>query len=150
MFNTYLDNLPINEPMGLTDLSERLYFNAELSMFLNKLEGDIVFDGDGYNYLREAFLNNVCTLTEIRIDNTKDSLSYNGVIFINDIEWNLSKRQAKCKIVSDKYIQSIDNNRGIKVQIGILFTKNFAERNATVQTDITLPDRDWETILHFA
>jgi len=140
MFNTYLDNLPINEPMGLTDLSERLYFNAELSMFLNKLEGDIVFDGDGYNYLREAFLNNVCTLTEIRIDNTKDSLSYNGVIFINDIEWNLSKRQAKCKIVSDKYIQSIDNNRGIKVQIGILFTKNFAERNATVQTDITLPD----------
>ena len=140
MFNTFLNGVLVSEPMGLGDLEERLYFNSELAMFLNKIEGDIIFDGDGYNTLRDAFINNVCTLYEIRIENTKDGLTYDGIIFINDIEWNLSKRHATCKIVSDKYIQSIGNNRGVKVQLGITLTKNLDPRSTVVQTDITLPD----------
>ena len=86
MFNTFLNGVLVSEPMGLGDLEERLYFNSELAMFLNKIEGDIIFDGDGYNTLRDAFINNVCTLYEIRIENTKDGLTYDGIIFINDIE----------------------------------------------------------------
>ena len=140
MFNTFLNGVLVSEPMGLGDLEERLYFNSELAMFLNKIEGDIIFDGDGYNTLRDAFINNVCTLYEIRIENTKDGLTYDGIIFINDIEWNLSKRHATCKIVSDKYIQSIDNNRGVKVQLGITLTKNFDRRGTIAQNDINLPD----------
>lgn len=140
MFKTRLDGVEYNEPIGLKDLSERIYFNEELSMYLNKLEGDVLFIGDGYNYLRDSFNNDVCVLVEVEIEDTRSDIVYGGIIFINDIKWDLSKRTAECKIVSDKYIQSIDNNRGIKVQIGVDKTKNLLERVSVVQTDITLPD----------
>lgn len=140
MFKTRLDGVEYNEPIGLNSLSERIYFNEELSMYLNKLEGDVLWVGDGYNYLRDLFNNDICVLVDIEIEDTRSDITYSGVIFINDIKWDLSKRTAECKIISDKYIQSIDNNRGIKVQIGVDKTKNLIDRVSLVQTDITLPD----------
>lgn len=138
MLSTYLDGTLYDNPIGLNELSERIYFNAELSMYLNKLEGDVSFVGDGYNYLRAAFNGNTCSLIEVLITDS-NGLSYDGVIFANDIKWNLSKREAECKIVSDKYIQSIDNNKGIKVQLGVALAKDLESIQSTTTT-VTLPD----------
>lgn len=130
----------VTEPQGLTELKERVYFNDELSMFLNKIEGDIVFRNDGYDLLRGIFNTNACSLVEVSISDSISGDSYEGIIFINDITWNLSKCECECTIVSDKYIQSIDNNKGIKVQLGVGLTKglNFLASNPT--NNLLLPN----------
>ncbi len=138
MFRVLLNGNVVDEPLGLAELEEKVFYNSSLSMFLNKIEGDVTFIGSGYNTLRDLFNGNTCNVSEITIENLVDGLTYNGIIFLNDIEWNLSKRQASCTIVSDKYIQSIDNNRGVKVQLGITLTKNLEERGTVLQNDITL------------
>ena len=138
MFRVLLNGNVVDEPLGLAELEEKVYYNSALSMFLNKIDGEVIFIGSGYNELRNLFNTDTCNLSEITIENLDDGLTYNGVIFLNDIEWNLSKRQANCTIVSDKYIESIDNNRGVKVQLGITLTKNLEERGTVLQNDITL------------
>ena len=138
MFRVLLNDNIVDEPLGLAELEEKVYYNSALSMFLNKIDGDVIFIGSGYTTLRDLFNSDTCNLSEIVIENLDDGITYSGVIFLNDIEWNLSKMQAGCSIVSDKFIQSIDNNKGIKIQLGIGLTKNLENRNTVVQSDITL------------
>jgi len=140
MFNVSLNEIAISEPLGLDELNERLYLDTTFDIYLYKLDGDVRFIGDGYNTLRQIFNADLCATIDVEIHDTRTDVTYTGVIFINDIEWNLSKRIASVKIVADRYIQFIDNNKGIKVQIGVAKAKNFLSINSVAQTDITLPD----------
>lgn len=140
MLNVTINGTSVKEPIGLTDLEERIFFNEELSMYLNKIEGDITFISDGYQLLRGIFISNSCSLVEVLITDSDSGSVYDGIIFINDISWNLSKCEAVCSIVSDKYIQSIDNNKGIKVQLGVGLTKNLQTLVSNPTNNILLPD----------
>jgi hypothetical protein len=124
MLSVYLDGQLFDEPIGLDALQDRIFYNDELAMYLNQLDGDVQFIGDGYNYLRGIFKDNICTKVDVEIKNDKTFESWEGVIFINDIDWNISKRIATCKIITDKYIELIDNNKGIEVQMGVNLSKD--------------------------
>jgi hypothetical protein len=136
MFNVSLNGVSVQEPIGLDEISERIYYNEELGMYLNKLEGDLVFIGSGYEYLRLQFIESICNNIDVNITDSKCGSVYSGVIFINDIKWNLSKCTATVSIVSDKFIQLIDNNKGIKVQLGINLSKN--QQAITVSPAVTI------------
>lgn len=139
MLSITVNGTLVTQPIGFEELSERIYFNSELAMYLNKIEGDITFVGDGYEVLREMFNSSVCSIADVVITDTCLEYEYTGVIFLNDVKWNLSKCQAECSIVSDRFIQQINNNKGIKVQIGVALSKNLEPITSTFQ-DVTLPD----------
>lgn len=135
------------EPIGLGELEERIYYDDELGVYLNKIEGDVVFIGSEYNYLRDLFNQNICSLVDVEIFDTDMSITYTGRIFINDIEWNLSKRTATCKIVPDKFIQMIDNNKSIKVQLGVGLSKDQTPITSVLSSNITLGNPDATTFI---
>ena len=139
MISISINGNTVSEPNGFEDLSERIYFNTELSMYLNKIEGDLTFTRDGYKMLRDLFKNTVCSIADVIINDDCTGCKYMGIIFLNDVKWNLSKCEAECSIVSDKFIQQINNNKGIKVQIGVALSKNL-EPITSVFTDSIMPD----------
>jgi len=124
MLSVYLDGQFFENPKGLHDLEERIFYNQGLSIYLNQLDGDLEFIGGAYNYLRGLFDDNVCNKVLVKIKNDETNEIWESVIFINDIDWNLSKRIATCKLISDKYIEMIDNNKNIKVQMGVNLSKD--------------------------
>jgi hypothetical protein len=140
MLSILLDGNLVEEPIGLTEISERIYYNEELAMYLNKLEGEIVFVGGGYDYLRKKFNESICNNIDVVIQDSQCGATYNGIIFINDIKWNLSKCMAEVSIVSDEYIQLIDNNKGIKVQLGVNLSKNQEAITVSSAVTISVPD----------
>lgn len=140
MLEFYLDDTLFDNPIGLDSLNDRLFYNEALSMYLSQLDGDIELVGDGYNYVRSKFSDNVCNKVSVRIYDTKTQTNYYGTIFINDVRFNLSKRIAECKIVSDKFIEYINNNKNIKVQLGVNLGKD--QETITVDSAVTvsIPD----------
>lgn len=141
MLEVAIDGQTVDNPIGLDGLTERIYFNEELSMYLNKLDGELTFVRDGYRLLRKLFNESVCNVVDVVISDDCNGETYDGVIFLNDISWNLSKCEASVTIVSDKYIQQIDNNKGIEVAIGVALSKDL-EPITSVFTDVTLPSDD--------
>lgn len=139
MLSVRLDGQLYDQALGLDELNDRVFFNAELSIYLNQLDGDIVFINEAYNYLRGRFDSDVCAIIDVSIFDDVADITYNGVIFLNDVQWNISRRLADCKVVSDKFIETIDNNKGIKVQIGVALSKDLTPITS-VFTDITCPD----------
>lgn len=139
MLSVTLDGQIYDQALGLDELNDRVFYNSELSMYLNQLDGDVVFINDGYNYLKGQFDTDVCSIIDVEILDDVSGITYNGVIFLNDVKWNLSRREAECKIVSDRFIETINNNKGIKVQIGVALSKDFVPITS-VFTDITCPD----------
>lgn len=140
MLQVKLDGSVYESPLGLNEINDRFFYNEELSMYLNQLDGDLEFIGGGYNYLRGVFNDSICSKVEIEIEDTLTNDTYSGVIFINDIDWDLSKRIAKCKVVSDSYIELIDKNKGIKVQLGVLIDKDRNAYTVGSQVSVTLPN----------
>ena len=136
MLSVTLDGQIYDQALGLDELNDRVFYNSELSMYLNQLDGDVVFINDGYNYLKGQFDTDVCSIIDVEILDDVSGITYNGVIFLNDVKWNLSRREAECKIVSDRFIETINNNKGIKVQIGVALSKDFVPITS-VFTDIT-------------
>lgn len=139
MLSVRLDGQLYDQALGLDELNDRVFFNSELSMYLNQLDGDIVFINEAYNYLRDRFNLDVCAIIDVSIFDDVADITYDGVIFLNDVQWNISRRLADCKVVSDRFIETIDNNKGIKVQIGVALSKDLTPITS-VFTDITCPD----------
>lgn len=117
-----------HEVDGLTDLSERLYWSVDLAAFITELNGNLVAFGETYNYLRSAYRDSVCGSIEVTIVSPCDT--YSGLIYINDIQWNLSKRLAEIQIVTSPIIQLIDNNKSIDVTLGAGLSKNLVDISA--------------------
>lgn len=140
MLRVKLDGNVYEEPIGIDELSDRLFYNEELAMYLDQLDGDVGFIGDAYTYLREQFTANICSKVYVEIEDTDDGSFYDGIIFINDIKWDFHKRIAECNIVSDEFIELIDNNKGIKVQLGISLTKGQEEYPVASPVTLTIPN----------
>ena len=133
MFEVRLDGQLFEEPIGIKALDERIYFDKELSMYLNQLDGDLTFKGDAYNYLRGIFNDSLCNKVDVEIKDLRTNETYNGVSFINDMDWNLSKRLVDVNVVSDDYVALIKNNKSIKCQLGVGLSKNEVAISSSMQ-----------------
>jgi len=134
MFNFFIDGFEFETPEGVKDLKERLFYNDEIAIYYYQLQGELILNGDAYNYLRGLFDSSICSKSDVELRNEETGETYTGVVLINDIEWNLSKRLATINLISDKYAELIRNNQNIKVQLGVGLSKN--------QTPITTTSDD--------
>ena len=140
MLETYLDGNLVNEPIGLDEVSEHLYYSEELSAYLLEVDGTVTFTGDEYTYIRNIFDTNVCASIDIRItDPENNEINFEGIINVADVQFNPSRKLAECEIQNNNITAKIDNNKSILCNLTAGKTKNDEVYSVTQQT-VTIYD----------
>jgi hypothetical protein len=141
MLNVYLDGNLVNEPIGLNDVTEHLYYATSLSSYVLEVDGSVTFTGSEYTYLRDKFDENVCYEATIRIfDDETNEIDFDGLIKVADIEFIPDKLYAICEIQNNNITAKVENNRSIECVLNVGKSKNSIDYTVTTQTDITIYD----------
>jgi len=140
LLETYLDGNLVNEPIGLDEVSEHLYYSEELSAYLLEVDGNVVFTGDEYTYIRNIFDTNVCASIDIRItDPDNNEIDFEGIINVADVQFDPTRKLADCEIQNNNITAKIDNNKSILCNLTAGKTKNDEVYSVTQQT-VTIYD----------
>ena len=140
MLETYLDGNLVNEPIGLDEVSEHLYYSEDLSAYILEVDGNVTFTGDEYDYIRQAFDANICGLIDIRIIDTENTeIDFEGIINVADVRFIPSRKFAVCEIQNNNITAKIENNKSILCNLTAGKTKNDDTYSVTQQT-ITVYD----------
>lgn len=135
MLETYLDGNLVDEPIGLDEVSEHLYYSEKLSSYILEVDGNVTFTGDEYTYIRDVFNADVCGSIEIRIlDPENQEIDFEGLINVADVQFNPVKRLAICEIQNNNITSRVDNNKQILCNLTAGKTKNDIEYSVTQQT----------------
>lgn len=136
---------PQNNPTGIENLEERFTYSNTLKIYYTEITGDLTFWGADFDYLYNQFKGDLCTRIPVEIQESEgDERSYKelfrGYIIAKDIDFDLTRRFAKCQIIDDGFMASIVNNADLQVPIRSVFgtTKNGQTLNATVTTNVTV------------
>ena len=120
-----------NQPNGILDLQHRVYYSAELSGFLEEINGDLTFYGADYTFLRRAYLTNSCRIIPFEIlDGCGLVLECN--MFLNECEWRPDLCQVKGQLVDAGFLSLIDQNMGIKAYVNVGRSKNDVDISSSV------------------
>lgn len=118
---TKLDNTIVENPNGIKDLSQELFYDDELKGIFYRVDGDLEFHSDGYDYIENAILNQgICTSIEFLLQVGTDSLIdyFEGIIHIIDVNrWNASREVIKTPIADNNLSSYIFNNKNVKAYI---------------------------------
>ena len=114
-----------SNPEEFTEIISR---DKDTKALLLKYEGDLVFEGDGYDYLKTQFDAGFCDSIDLEVlldcNNTGTFTSYfDGTIFLSDVKFNISKCEASCPFTDDSFWAKIYNNKEIKVPLDLTETK---------------------------
>lgn len=122
---TKLDNTIVENPNGIKSLYQELFYDKDLKCIFNRVEGDLEFHGDGYDYIEDAiYTQGVCSKIELLLL-LESNQTYEGIIHIIDIrEWNVSREIVKTPIADNNLSSYIFNNRNVKAYINAPKTKS--------------------------
>lgn len=119
-FQVYVNNIAINdEPMGLTEATVKIMRDEQFSGIVSNIVSDLSFWGDGYDIIYGLFQSTTgCLDIPIRIEQT-DCLGFifEGIIFLADIELDISRCIAKCTLSDNSLSSLIGRNYDVKVPI---------------------------------
>lgn len=141
MLRVYLDGNIVDEPIGIDELVEHLYYAESLSSYVLEIDGSVTFSGSEHDYLRGLFDSSVCTQVLIRIvEDDNYSIDFDGIINVADIEFFPDKKFAVCEIQNNNITAKIENNRSIEAALNVGRSKNDVDYTVTIQNDITIYD----------
>jgi len=128
MFKFYLDNQLVSDALNWADFEETVERDERLKLLWIKYDVKLTFDREGYNYIRNAYLNDgFCKLVELRVEyncsGTWENV-LNGYIFISDCKFNLTRCTVECDVFDSSYGAKIYNNKSLKTVISAPFSKN--------------------------
>ncbi len=119
-FQVYVNNVAINdEPMGLTEASVKIMRDEQFSGIVSNIVSDLSFWGDGYDIIYSLFQGSTgCLDIPIRIEQT-DCLGFifEGIIFLADIELDISRCIAKCTLSDNSISSLIGRNYDVQVPV---------------------------------
>lgn len=140
----YLDGTEYENPHLWETLQERFYFSDVIGGYLLEVTGSVEWNGGAYAYLRSLFLSGLCETVDVVItdkcaDRTEKNV-FTGLIFISDVEFELVSCTAIVEFVDNSFISKIDNNKSIKMYLGVDRSKNDVDISAfnNPQTNISL------------
>lgn len=114
----YIDDVEIEEPQGWQEFTQVLERNEKNRLIGVQYPIDLTFTGGAYDALATAFEANPCQVLDYRCEiycgGSWDE-GAKGKIFLSDVEWDLSKCQAKVSIADDSIGARILNNRKVIV-----------------------------------
>lgn len=125
MLNLTIDGGFIEEWGGQSSLKEQRFYEPDIFAYVREITGEIVLFGSQYADLRFKIQTNLCTsLTATIVDDCDGSMLFDGLLYVNDIKWNLTKCEARIAIVNNGFIGLINNNRSIKCTLNVDTSKN--------------------------
>jgi hypothetical protein len=127
-----------NEPNGLRELEHRVYYSQEIGAHLEEFNGELIFYGADYHYLRNRYINDGCGVIPVSF-NDGCKLELNGNLFLNEAEWRPDICTVTLEVVDSGFLSLIDNNMGIKAYLNVARSKNDVDISSSVvvQTDLT-------------
>jgi len=122
-------NEPANQPKGLDGIIDSFYYNEDLFGYLREYTGSVEFFGADFGTLYDSFSSGTCNFFDVDIlesegDSTHFETLYKGLIYVNDIEFDIDRRIARCTIVDDSVIAKISNYFDLKIDFTSTATKN--------------------------
>jgi len=100
-FTVILDGQTLtNEPIGLQESAISIQRNEDFPGLFTTMVSDLEFWGDGYDILYDYYSNNdLCERIPCKIiENCDNGLDFDGIIYLNDVEFNSYKCTATCSV----------------------------------------------------
>lgn len=126
-FLHYLDGEQVPEPGKWEEFTEEIERSWDLRLIAVQYPNTVIFNGGGYELLRDMYIEGLCSSLEYRCDFFCGGKTYvvaRAQLNISDIEWNLNKCEATCKLADDGFGARINNNKSIKVFLDAPNSKN--------------------------
>lgn len=145
MFNFYLNNTLVEDPINWDDFEENIVRDDVINGLLPRYDIKLKFIGSGYEYLyNTTYLNGgYCQLVPLRIDILKDGnyvQYFTGYIFISDCIFFRNKGIVECTVIDDNFGARIYNNKSIKTYLDTGKSKNGLTIDSVVQQSMQLFD----------
>lgn len=143
MPNFILDGQQVDEPRGIRDVNQRVYWSDALAGYIQEFQGSVFFYGSAYQYIRSAFASNKCAIMPVRWTNTSGE-AFEGNIFLNDCIYRPALSEVECEIVDSGFLSVIDNNKGIRAYLDVGKSKNEVDITSVVNTQCNLTFPKWD------
>lgn len=141
MSKVVLDNTLVDDPKGLDELEERIYFSRDLSGYIREIVGQLIFTGNGFDYLYNRMITDVVTPVTVNIITSCGDV-IDGDIFLTDCTIDIRKRTVSGEISVKGYMSLIDQNKQIQCNVGVGKSKNGVNIFANPITNFRIPDID--------
>ena len=139
----YIGGTLVEEPIGWADFTEVIERDDKTRLLGVKYPIDLTFTGGAYALLADEYNDNPCQVLDYRSEiylNGQWEDAAVGKLFLSDIEWNLSRAQAKVSVTDDSIGARIINNRKLDIFPGSTESKNGETITATPSIDLEVFD----------
>ena len=144
MFEFYLNNTLVSDPVNWQDFTETIERDDIIFGLLPKYDVKLTFTGGGYNFLYTEYrTNGFCKLINLTVvyqcsQNAPKETVLNGTIFISECKFNLNKCEVTCDVLDDNYGAKIFNNKNVKGYLDAPLSKNGVTITPCATEDIQL------------
>lgn len=114
----YIAGTLVEEPQGWGDFTEDLKRDYRLRLIGFQYPIDALFYGQAYEHLAGLYDADRCAVVPYRIEQQCENgwdVVVRAAVVLADIEWDLSRCQAKVKLVDDGIGARINNNKDVEV-----------------------------------
>jgi len=151
-FRIFFDDVEIQkEPAGLASFEITIERDDVLRGLFRTFSSELIFIGDAYDILFNQFqFEGYCTDINVEIQERCEEVSdsgnlndyttlFEGIIFLRDVKFNLSRCTATTKILDNSYFAKIDSNQKQKTFLSVGRSKNDVDISAfVVKTSLIL------------
>lgn len=126
-YKFYFDGVLVDEPVDWKELTITF---TESSVFPGIVFSQAIpatFVGSGYTILLDAFEEAICSSVDIKIQVSYGSTYsdiFNGVIFLNSVVFDYSRRSCDVEIKDNSFLSKIENNKDIRFKLDVPRSKN--------------------------
>lgn len=129
MFEFYINNTLVQEPMEWAEFSEILQYDDQVHGILMKYDKKFTFANSGYDVISNAFaLNGYCQqlslLVVYRCSDGSGETLLDGRIFLSEAKFNRSKCTVEVEFEDNSFTAKIFANRGVKAYVNADRSKN--------------------------
>jgi hypothetical protein len=118
-YKVYLDDILIDEPVGLDGLSDTLRRDRSIKGILHTQDVSLSFILSGYQYLKSKYDVSYDSQARCKIYESENGDAYlelySGIVFCSEVEWNERDYIAKVKVQDNSFYARINNNKSIKI-----------------------------------
>jgi len=142
-FHHYIDGTEVEEPTGWKDIVEEVFRDLKERIIYARYPSSVTFMGSGYAVLRNGFEDALCESMTYRLTQECEQGErgiMDGVIYLTDIKWNLSKCSAETPITDTTIGATVLNNLKIPVSPTSVNSKNAVAIAAAPLIDLEVFD----------
>ena len=124
MLKTYLDSNEVDNPNGVKELIQQLFYDDDLKGVFYRIDGDLTFSGDGYDYIENIVFNQgICAQISFLMELSFVEY-YRGIIHVPDVELNVSLGVVNAPVSDNNLSSYVYNNRNVKAHVNAAITKS--------------------------